>query len=367
MSEFRINDSVTTDDLTRIPEKMRGAAISLKDYNPAVYKQFIADSKMHDANFTFLTSELAKLDPTAYEPITHTTWEDDIPVDVGGGYIEKIEYYTTDWAGLMNEQRNIFGNNGNYIPRVNASRHQKTANVHTFKIAYDLDFIEMEKFKKVKLTKSIQSIYNEAIDAMSAIFIQNIAYTGFDDTEPGLFNNDSNVLITAIANNSSYWSNQTTDSDVSVVSFFNGVIMSYLKATNNDPSFVPDTFLVPMSVINSLVSRMSTLYTNNLYNYILEFNVAVPQIGKKIPFKIVGRQGLETAGVAGKGRIVAYKKDKRFLHIYEPVPCQHFITQPNIDRCAYTTIFAGQVSQIVMPYNTDAGSLGAVTYWDFTA
>ena len=107
MPEFRINDSDKT-NLTTIPEKMRGSTISLKDYNSAVYKQYIADQKMHDANFTFLTSELAKLDPTAYEPITHTTWEDDIPVDVGGGYIDKIEYYTTDWAGLLDEQRNIF-------------------------------------------------------------------------------------------------------------------------------------------------------------------------------------------------------------------------------------------------------------------
>ena len=88
-----------------------------------------------------------------------------------------VSYYTVDWAGIMNEFRNVVGNNANYIPRVNAGLNLKRVNVFTFEVAYDLRFIELEKMKKLTLQKSIQDIYQNAIVAGWDLFVQKVAYT----------------------------------------------------------------------------------------------------------------------------------------------------------------------------------------------
>ena len=100
--------------------------------------------------------------------------------------------------------------------------------------------------------------------------------------------------------------------------------------------------------------------------FIKEHNLGKAQAGKSFEITIEARPDLDELGTAGKGRIVAYHKDKDFVRLDMPYPCQHFITLPNVDKMSYTSAFVGQVSTIQLPYNTDNSTLGVVTYWDFT-
>lgn len=347
----------------------RGRAFSLTDMmGPRARKMYVTDTKMHDTNFAFLTTTLAKLHTTLYEPKYFVTYTQDIPIDVGGGFVDYVSYYTVDWAGIMNEFRNVVGNNANYIPRVNAGLNQKRVNVYTFEVAYDLRFIELEKMKKLTLQKSIQEIYQNAIVAGWDLFVQRVAYTGVDDST-GLFN-DANVLVTTIDNTVPSGETQGQGfeklTDAFVVGFFNGVFETYLLNSNMNISLMPDTFLIPTFVGSDLSGRFSPLYTSTLRKFIIDHNLGVDESNLDTKITIASRPALNDLGAAKKGRIVAYKKDKSFVRLDMPYPMQHYITLPNIDKMSYTSAFVGQVSQVQLPYNTNSAELGVVTYWDFT-
>lgn len=345
----------------------RGRSFSLTDmYGSKLRKAYVGDAKVHDANFAFLTTTLAKLHEKLYEPKYYVTYQDDISIDVGGGFVDYVQYYTVDWAGIMNEFRNVVGNNANYIPRVNAGLNQKRVNVYTFEVAYDLRFIELEKMKKLTLQKSIEEIYSNAIVAGWDLFVQRVAYTGING-QTGMFNN-GNVMVTTIDNSAATTENTGFKGldDADVVAFFNGVFETYLLESNMNIGLLPDTFLVPTFVGSDLSSRFSALYTNTLRKFILDHNLGSDEANGEMKIRIASRPALNELGVGGHGRIVAYKNDKDFVRIDMPYPMQHYITLPNIDKMSYTSAFVGQVSEIQMPYNTNAEEFGVVTYWDFT-
>lgn len=350
-----------------VPSSNRGKTISVRQaFGSQAARAYLKDTHIHDANFAFLTTTLAKLHEQLYEPKFFVTYANDIPVDVGGGFVDYVEYYTVDWAGIMNEFRNVVGNNANYIPRVNAGLSQKKVNVFTFEVAYDLRFVELEKMKKLTLQKSIQEIYSNAIVAGWDLFVQKVAYVGINGTT-GLFN-APNVLTTTIDNNTiadGAYGFEGLD-DAAVVSFFNGVFETYLKDSNMNISILPDTFLVPTKVGKDLSSRFSELYTSTLRKFILEHNLGSDESDGAVKISIFSRPDLDTLGTGNHGRIVAYKKDKSFVRLDMPYPMQHYITLPNIDKMSYTSAFVGQVSQIQLPYNVNDTELGVVTYWDFS-
>lgn len=348
-----------------ISANKRGKSFSIKSmYGPYVAKSMIGDSKVHDTNFAFLSTTLAKLHTNLYEPKYFVTYAQDVPVDVGGGFVDYVSYFSVDWAGIMNEFRNVVGNNANYIPRVNAGLNQKKVNVYTFEVAYDLRFIELEKMKKLTLQKSIQDIYQNAIVAGWDLFVQKVAYTGVEN-KTGLFNATNVQKITIDNNAGTANSGFAGLSDGTVVSFFNGVFEYYLKNSNMNISVLPDTFLVPSFVGKDLTSRFSALYTSTLRKFIIDHNLGSDESNGEVKITIASRPGLDNLGTGGHGRIVAYKKDKSFVRIDMPYPMQHYITLPNIDKMGYTSAFVGQVSEIQLPYNTSNTELGIVSYWDF--
>lgn len=345
----------------------RGRAFSINDLLDAkAKKMYVNDAKVHDANFAFLTTTLSKLHTKLYEPKYWVTYGQDVPVDVGGGFVDYVSYYTVDWAGIMNEFRNVVGNNANYIPRVNAGLSQKRVNVYTFEVAYDLRFVELEKMKKLTLQKSIQEIYSNAIVAGWDLFCQRVAYTGINGST-GLFNSP-NVLTTTIDNSAASAANSGFKgmTDVAIVAFFNGVFETYLKESNMNIGLLPDTFLLPTFVGSDLTSRFSALYTSSLRKFLVDHNLGIDESDGKVKVTFMSRPALDTLGTGGHGRIVAYKKDKDFVRLDMPYPMQHYITLPNIDKMSYTSAFVGQVSEIQTPYNQKADEFGVITYWDFT-
>lgn len=350
-------------DSTRAEQ--RGKCFSIADINGLrAAKAQLGDAiQVHDANFAFLTTTLAKLHKDVYEPITNYTYAEDVEMDNGGGFVDYIEYYITDWAAIANEMRNLFGNNGNLIPRVNANLDQKRVAVHTFEIAYDLRFVDLEKMKQIQLQKSIQQIYEDSIMAGWNFFVENIAYLGTKGGT-GLFNSPD-VLVNMIDNSTATGKGFQGCADDVIVSWFNGVFAVYLKNSNMNPNILPDTFLVPSFVGSDLSGRFSTLYTSNLRKFIKEFNMGVDETDGKLKVDIRTRGRLDDLGTGAHGRIVAYRKNKKFVRLDVPYTLQHYITLPNIERMSYTSSFVGQVSDLQMPYNRK-GEFGIVSYWDFT-
>lgn len=349
-NKIRFSDSIST--------RNRGKCIPVTGQAKRTY---IGDAKVHDANFAFLSTQLAKLHTKTYEPKVFFTYGKDIPVESSGGFVDYVEYYTVDWAGIVNDTRNVMGNGVNIVPRVNAAMTQNRVPVYTYEIAYDLRFIELEKMKKLSLSKSLEQIYQTGIRAGWDYFCQRVAYLGINNSK-GLFNSDK-VLVTRINNTGTAGKGFEGLQDDVVVSFINGIFQSVLENSNMNIALMPDTILVPTWMQSDLVSRFSALYSNSLFDFIKEHNLGKAQGGSDFKLTIEARPDLDTLG--GHGRIVAYKKDKDYVRLDMPYPIQHYITLPNIEKGAYTSVFVGQVSEVQMPYNTNSNEQGVVMYFDF--
>lgn len=349
------------------PAEQRNTCISLSDMYPGMSKlPGIVNKRVHDANFAFLSTTLSKLHNQLYEPLYEVHYTEDIEINYGGGFVDYVSYMTVDWAGVMDNFRTVVGNNANYLARVNAGLNKKRVNVYTWEVAYDLRFVELEKMKQVELQKSIEEIYKNIIVAGWDMFCEKATYEGINGGQ-SLFNNP-NVYKSTIDNSDA----TAADSgflgmtDTAVVSFFNGVFEFYLKNSNVNLSILPDVFLVPTFVGSDLSGRMSALYTSTLREFIRSHNLAADEKDADFKIRISSRPLLNTMGVGGHGRIVAYKKDVRFERLDIPYPMQQFITLPNMERMAYTTAFVGQVSEVQLPYSVSDADLGPISYWDFT-
>ena len=367
MVDLRDRKSSVTSDYRECKQ-----GISLKDANPNWYNLMYKtpeSRKMHDSNFAFVTTTLSKMHTKVVEPKYNVTYMKDIPINVGGGMVDFVDYYSVDWVGNPLQNQAITGNNVNIVPRVNAKLSHKAVDVFNFELAYDIKFIEIDKLDKIKFTKSIEAIYKDAIMAAWDLFNDEIGYMGRNGSG-GLFNHPD-VLVTSL---SAGTKDNTKDgfeamTDAEIVGVFNGILSYYLTNSNNNIKLLPDTFLIPMKAAAIMSSRFSTLLNATLREFIMKHNIGIDEAAAAdegdFNIKIKGRARLDTMGTAGACRIVAYKYDEEFVRMDQPYPMQLYYTAPNVDKACYTTYFVGQASLVQLPYNTgEAGMLGAVTYWD---
>jgi len=357
-----INDSAYTNYADR-----SGRTISIKDANSGLYNTWSPSRKrIHDANFAFLQNALSKLDPTLYKPKLFITYGEDMDIVEGGGLVDYVHYFTADWSGIADELNNLFGNQANYIPRINAGMDQKSIKVYTFELAYDLRFIDMEKANKLSLPQSIEAMYKDAVLAGFDLFANRIAYLGVGG-KGGLFTSE-NVQV-----NSLTLSPTTVESatDADLLALLNGILATYMTPETFNLDVLPDQMLVPTFFGKALSERTSELYAKSLRNYFLTNNLAIDEAEahglKNFKLTIKTRPQLDSLGVNDTGRIVVYKKNPDFVKLHIPYAVQQYYTGPNVDKMAYTTLFVGQVSEIQLPYNTDDSAFGAVNYFDFAA
>lgn len=351
-------------DYSNLPKSARGKFFKLDD--EGLKKAFCFDSKLTmDAGFNFLTSELQKINPEVYKPLIHTTYAEDVDIDVGGGWVDYITYYKADYAAIASWAKNLVGDSANIVPRVNVGLEQGNAKVYTFELGYDLRFVQLKKLDKLKLGRDIQSIYSDIMYAAWDLFVQENVYLGVNGST-GMFNNTTTVPVN-LTGISKAAVEAGTVTDEQLNSIVNGIIRTSMDASNRNPAVIPNRLAVPTWFTSALADRMSALYTDNLLGYLKVHNLANGE-GLIEKLEIVGRSALNNLGTAGAGRIVAYRKDKRFVKVDMPVPFQHLITLPNMERMAYTTVFAGQVSEVQFPYNgSSSDAFAPVQYYDFVA
>ena len=345
-------------------------SFSMKQLYPAIFDSWTPErKKAHDAGFGFLTNTLAKVDPVLYKPLFNVTYGKDIKgIEVGSELVDAVEFYSADYTGIMDTVNNIFGEKGNVIPRVTGGLIQGRLPVFNFEIAYDLSFVEVEKLSKKNLPISMEKLYEEIVTTGFDLFVNNVAYLGIGDNG-GLMNHSDvevNMIPTITADEF-----RTTATDQQILAVINGMFKRYFDQSNFNIEVIPNRLLIPSFVATTLSDRISTMYTNTLYEFLLEHNLAknTAMVNGLSDFKleIVARTQLDTLGVAGKGRFVLYNNDPMFVKLQIPFGFKAYYTGPNVEKFAYSTLWLAQVAQIQLPYNESSEQFGAVQYWDFTA
>jgi hypothetical protein len=79
-----------------------------------------------------------------------------------------------------------------------------------------------------------------------------------------------------------------------------------------------DTVLLPPSALIKLSTTRIENTTDNALSYLMKYNVVTLQTGRQLTIR--GVLGLESAGAAGVGRMVVYKRDPQVLKMHMPMP-----------------------------------------------
>lgn len=296
----------------------------------------------------FLVSELEKRDPKIREPLTSVTYSRDVPLKVGGGWVEYVSAMNIDFGvtgGSQNGPVSAPGANGSPIIQMNLEK--DTFGAHVFSTVLRVPFVDMQRMQvtgkslDALLTDGVRLAYDKHMDANCYKGLSQYGTTG-------LLNN-ANVTAAYVAQNaggtSRKWEDKTADE---ILADVNAGILAVWSGAQYDLSAIPNHILIPHAQYNIIATTKVSQYADKtILEFLLDNNIA-KRNGKELV--IAGCPYCTGAGAASTDRMVVYCHNERFLAMEELVPLARTMTQPNVEALAYDSVYMANVSQLEMFY-----------------
>lgn len=295
----------------------------------------------------FLISELEKRDTLLREPLTSYTYPRDIPIKVGGGWVEFISALNIDYGVAGGSGDALVHAAGANDPKViQANLEKDTFKTHVFSIVMRIMFIDMQRSNITgrsldqMLTRGVRLSYDKHLDQNTYIGMPEYNTTGIV--------NNPNVTATNVATGASgqtAWSTKTPDE---ILADINNAIIAGWGNSEYDLSALPNHILLPYAQYNYLaVTKVSQLAEKTILTFLIENNVASKNGGGLV---IGPTQYCEGAGAGNTDRMVSYVNNDRFIAMEELVPMARTMTQPNIDALSYDSVYMANLSEVEIFY-----------------
>jgi hypothetical protein len=236
-----------------------------------------------------------------------------IPVDSSANpWAKSVTYYSSDQFG----QAEFFEHLADDMPRADVTREKHETTVRMAGIGYGYTLEELGQAMMIPGTNLSNDRAAAARRAYEE-FVDDAALRGKAAANwSGILNYP--CIQTDFADDdgtgaSMAWDDKTTDQvlrDINVV--LSGIYTATLQIE------MADTLLLPIGPMLTLSTRRIENTNDTLGSFLKANNVYTVQTGQ--PLDIVGVRGLETAGVGGTGRMVAYRRDPDVLKMHIPMP-----------------------------------------------
>ncbi len=297
----------------------------------------------------FLVSELEKRDTLIREPLTSVTYPRDVPIDVGGGWVDYVSAMSVAY-GLTNGAQNspVHAGGANNVPVVQASYDKGLFKAHTFAAALRIMFVDMAKSNFIGrsieqlLTSGVRMAYDKHMDANTYVGMEAYGTTG-------LLNDPDAVETTAAGNGaatpSTKWADKTP---AQILRDINDALSAAWLAAEYDHSAVPNHILLPFEQYAYLLNTpVSDLATESILDYVMKNNIAAKSGGT---LYIGATRWCKGAGTGGTDRMAVYINDRRFVKLDELVPLSRVMTSPNAAEVCYDTSYMANVSEVQLFY-----------------
>lgn len=257
----------------------------------------------------FVVAQASIIEPGVYKTrYPAVQYRDLIPVDTSGSeFATSVTYYSQDQFG----KAGWINGNADDIPKAGTNRAQHQTGVHTAGIGYGFGWEEIGRAQLLGI--GLQSDDAAAARKASEEMVDRVALQG-DETKgfTGLFNAAG---VTPIAAQTGSWDG-TTDTNL-IVSVLNQALLNVFNGTNTVS--IADTLLLPWTKFNLLATRkMSDNSDMTVIQWYLANNLYTVQTGQQLTLR--GVRGLDTAGVGGTARLIAYRNDPEVLKLHMPMP-----------------------------------------------
>lgn len=294
----------------------------------------------------FLTSELEKRDMLVRKPLTSFTYARDIPVQVGGGWVETVSSMNVGYGltgGSGSSAVSAGGANG--IPIIQANIDKDLYKSHIFAVAMRIMFVDMQRSSLIGrsldqlLTDGVRMSYDKHMEQNVYIGLEEYGTTGLVNY-PGAV--ASNV---ASPGGNTAWRDKTPQE---ILDDVNAALTAAWAAAEYDTSAIPNHIILPyeqyLYVMNTKVTELAT---ETILDYIMKNNVASKNGSSLF---VGGTNWCKGAGVGGTDRMVVYVNHERFLAVEELVPMSRVMTQPNAANVCYDSAYMANLSEVEIFY-----------------
>lgn len=271
--------------------------------------------KMIDAQqaFSFLTQQATHIEAQVYQiKYPDIQYPALIPVDTSANeWARTVTFFSQDKVG----QANWFHAGANDMPRADIMKSKHEHSIYMAGIGYGYD---LEEIGAAQLVPGTNLTADRGAAARRAYeeFMDRICLLG--DAEKNMDGIIDYTGITAVnavagAGGKTDWRDKTADEIVADVNtLLTGIYSSSLTVE------LADTLLLPVEALIILATKRVPNTTMTAMQYLRENNVYTLTTGQPLMIRQV--RGLETAGAAGSGRMVAYRRDPQVLKLHLPMP-----------------------------------------------
>lgn len=300
----------------------------------------------------FLVGELEKRDPTLNEPLTAVTWQRDMPVKTGGGFVDSVASFNVSYGSSGGTDDGLMGQDSNELPVIQADVGKDTVPVFIWGHILKVPMIDQEKLQKVG--RSLEQIYDKGLRLAHDKKLDENVYYGFPRHGTyGLVNNPNVSVVTAEPHTSggtdTEWEKKNPDE---ILADVNAVLVGTITASEFDNRGMANHILIPWEQFTAISTRkVGVTGDKSILTYLEENNIAKKQ---GIELTILPAKQCKGAGTGGKDRMVAYRNDEDMVRMNITVPLKRLFTQVSAEHIAYLTPFVTQFSALEWLYMTHA-------------
>lgn len=309
------------------------------------------------SSMAFLSSQLEYASPDLVKPMTSMNHPRDITVKLGGGFVEFISAYSSDYGTTGGNALGLQGTQNTDIAEVQASINKGLWQAWNWAAGFTITHIDLQRLQTAKANGqpapfSLNTLLEDGIQLVWNKALENVTYVGWLG-QPGLVNNSTvaNSLAPATGTGSSRtWASKTP---VQIQTDVNFALLQTVTNSAYSLDGMADTMLVPWSVYSVLMQPMTTGGFSSVLEFLMNNNIA-RQNG--IDFKIfpLPNNWIGTAGTGSTTRTVTYRNNEKTCQLRAPQPVTKVFTIPTaLSGGAYQTIYNGCIGQVQI-YRTQA-------------
>jgi len=294
------------------------------------------------SGLAFLNGELEKRDPKLLEPLTSTTWPRDIPVAMGGGWVEHVTNYNVGYSDVGGGENGLGRGQTTEIPAIQINTNKDWWDVFTFLRKLHVPLVDQALLKTAgrsldeMMTKGLHLTYDKTVD-------ENV-YIGFERLGTyGLVNNPNVVtsLVPVGGGSGTTWASKNPDE---ILADVNMAINETWTQSEYDLQGMANHILISPEAYKLLVGRrIGDAGQVSILTFLLENNIGRNQ---GVDVSIFPSRWCIGAGTGGTDRMVAYANNRDTVEFDMTVPLTRTITQPSADHHAYISTYAAQFSEV---------------------
>lgn len=315
--------------------------------------EVLSDAAATATGQAFLESELSKLDPVVRLPLENYTYFRDLPLDLGGGWVDNHVARNVDFRG---PQANNTGTQSNDIPVIEYNANQDVWPVYPYEVRVRIPVVE--SLRMAMTNRSPQDLLDKGVRVHYSKTLDIRAYQGYNGNY-GLINNPAvtQVVMPATGTGSgaaqSLWANKTP---AQILNDFNYMARTNWKNSGGAPSAISNRFLVTDANFVLLTSPMALGGVggmSSIWRYIQDnyFGTAFGVKPEIYPLP----SWLDTAGTGSTSLTVAYKYDKDCLSLGIAQELTRFGGPLSVVSGAFEVLYVANVGVVKINRPTTVG------------